>query len=306
MSSVRCRCPWLASTFLMSVWACSDGTAGPGDGDGNSDAGDADGNDEGPVDADAESSADAVTCPDVTATHEILSSETITNVRVSLRMSDQEVALNLCRWTPALPWAEKLGEAAGCRLLHEILPTTETPENLDTGDVTIEINGAATPFEDAATGMPCYRLPTAALAEIQEGDTVRVWSTGGTDLPGFDLTAVVPARPAVVEPADGGAYVRCAPWRVSWTPAPPPNARLTVVGQLDGRQLYVSCQDLPASPQDISPELTALWPAAVPHAEVYLATEATAVSGGDSAVTLRITSYAELAGPRVDIADPAP
>ncbi len=201
----------------------------------------------------------------------------------------------ICRYTPAYDWAVKLGESGPCRVLDWLPPIVEPAgENLDTGDITVSINGTEYPLADADTSLACFRGPGRVLPALAAGDTVRAWSTGGTEVPAFDLTVTVPEMPTVTEPAAGATLTTCQPWNVAWTPTTIPNISASFVTTLpDDRTFSISCRQVAATPLVIPPALTGFWTADSSTARLNFGVGVEAVSTGTPSVTLEVQRQAE-------------
>ena len=201
----------------------------------------------------------------------------------------------ICRYTPAYDWAVKLGESGPCRVLDWLPPIVEPAgENLDTGDITVSINGTAYPLADADTSLACFRGPGMVLPALAAGDTIRAWSTGGADVPAFDLTVTVPEMPTVTQPAEGATLTTCQPWSVAWTPTTIPNISASFVTTLpDDRTFSISCRQVATTPLVIPPALTGFWTADSSTARLNFGVGVEAVSTGTPAVTLEVQRQTE-------------
>lgn len=248
--------------------------------------------------------ADAFTCPDVTPEDVTLTHEQVSRVIVIAGQATTQVSAAICRYEPAYEWATRLGEASGCRVLHWLPTVLPTGTNLDTGDITVEIDGTAYPLAAAEGAPTCYRAPTGTVPEVAAGTTVRAWSTGGTDVPAFDLTTTVPELPTIDEPVDGATLTACLPWTMAWTPADAPHVSAWIGTTLaDSRSFAISCRDLSSSPLVIPAELTTLWTTERDGAHLSLSIMSQVASTTDPAVTLDV-SYEAQGSARVTIVRP--
>lgn len=219
---------------------------------------------------------------------EALRFEDVRTVEVSLFPGgDALVSGAFCRHTPPFVWADRLAEAGPCRLLHWRPVERISAVNLDTGAVTVEVAGASVELKSAADAPPCFRIPTAELPELRAGDEIRVWSTGGADVPPFDLRIVVPDGPNVGGPAEGRAIRAGEPWTVEWT-GPDHDAFVEVRALLDGTGLVASCRGLSGTSLSVPPELTAVWPADLEKAQIGVGVERVVSTGGELPVKLLV------------------
>ena len=254
---------------------------------------------------DAAEEVDSFTCPDVTPEDVTLTHEQPMLITVDANPSGAGVSTAICRYEPPLEWATRLGEAGSCRVLYWLPAVFPTGANLDTGDITVEIGGAVLTVAPAAGSVPCYRPPSGAgVTDVPAGTTVRVWSTGGTDVPAFDLTTTVPGLPMVTAPLDGDTITACLPWTVAWTADDASDVSVqfrTVLA--DHRDFAISCRGLSTSPLVIPAELTTLWTTESDRAYCSVRTTNRVVSTTEPAVTLEVTN-GNLLSPTVNIERP--
>ncbi len=144
------------------------------------------------------------------------------------------------------------------------------------------------------------------VPELRTGDLVRVRSTGGTDVPAFDLSLSVPdtAGPATTPP--GASLELGAPWALGWTGPGASDVFVEVRGERDDRDLALSCRGLAGNSLVLPAELTAVWPAGVERAKIQTGTEVSIDTGGPDPVTLRITAYDDEVGTRVTVGGSTP
>ena len=284
---------------LAGLVGCTDDTSGPAD-----DAGDADvvQPDEAADRVEAEDApaedtvdtADMFSCPDVTPEDETLTFETVAVVGITLMPpGPTQLSVAICRYVPPFAWATRLATSGSCRVLHW-LPMTAIPtaDDLETGDITVEIDGTAVPIAAPDPATPCYRPAVGTIPDIAVGDTIRAWSTGGADVAAFDLSMVVPDAPAMTTPVRDDTFTACTPWTLAWTPADAADVHVQVRASFpaDVTDFAISCRGLSTSPMVLPAELTTLWPAELPRALAEISVEPEVVSTTEPPVTLRVTS----------------
>ncbi|MBN1774480.1 MAG: hypothetical protein JXB32_24685 [Deltaproteobacteria bacterium] len=219
-----------------------------------------------------------------------------------------QITSTFCRFTTPLVWADRLAAAGDCRLLHW-RATDGLPgglERLDAGEVTVEVNGVEVPLRPLDPSLPCLREAGADVPDVRAGDVVRVRSTGGADVPAFDLSLPVPdaAGPATTVP--GGRLEAGAPWALGWIGVRASDVFVEVRGKLAERDLALTCRGLAGDALTLPPELTALWPAGVERETIQTGTEVSIETGGTAPVTLRITAYDHEVGTRVVVGRSTP
>ncbi|NMC71440.1 MAG: hypothetical protein GYA57_15425 [Myxococcales bacterium] len=220
---------------------------------------------------------------------EILFQDEALKVQILASSAGTAAAAAICRYEPPYDWAVLIGEAGPCRVLHWLPVISPPGVNLDTGDVIVSINGTDYPLADAGGAPACFRGPGRLLPALNTGDTVRARSTGGADVPAFDVTVTVPELPAITEPAEGATLEICQPWRVAWTPATGTTVLASILSPVaDDRTFSIACRDLPGSPLVIPPELTGLWSAEASTARLSFGVVASAASATAPAVTLEV------------------
>ena len=219
-----------------------------------------------------------------------------------------QINSSFCRFTTPLVWADRLAAAGPCRLLHwrDIDDLPGIVEPLDAGEIAVEVNGLPVSLQPLDPSLLCLREAGTAAPEIVAGDVVRVRSTGGTDVPAFDLTLAVPDAPGPAAPAAGTTFEIGAPWSIDWTGTRAADVFFEVRGKLADRDLAASCRGLAGDELTLPPEFTALWPAGVERTRVQAGTEIAVDTGGPEPVTLRITTYDDEVGTHVEVLDPAP
>jgi hypothetical protein len=290
--SFRIMFAFAAAVAVLPVAGCEESEAATDDGGADADVADvAEVVEEVVEDAGVEDAADvpeAIVCPDVTPGTEELVLETVRTVRFVLAPPTETLlSAALCVYDPPLPWAVLLGEDGACRVTHNAAITSIEATNLDTGDITVEVDGASVMLEAADVGLPCARGPVGAIPAIEPGDTVRVWSTGGTDVPAFDLSVTVPAAPSTVAPVRDRTLVACTEWEVDWLPAAGPGPYAEFYALVDGRHFSLRCRDV-APPVRIPVTLTTLWPAGTDRASLELTFYERTATTGDDPVTLEV------------------
>lgn len=251
---------------------------------------------------------DSFTCPDVTPEDVTLTHVQPMTITVDIQDSGYGAGVStaICRYEPPFEWATRRGEADACRVL-EWLPVESLPTgaNLDTGDVTVEIGETTLTVGPVDSLVPCYRPTTGGpVSSAPAGTTVRVWSTGGADVPAFELTTTVPELPAVAAPTDGETLTACLPWTVAWTAAEVSDVSVEFRTNLaDDRHFAISCRGLTESPLVIPAELTALWTTENDHTSCGVRAVNRVVSTTDPVVTLEVT-HGTLLAPLVTIERP--
>ncbi|MBN1774252.1 MAG: hypothetical protein JXB32_23535 [Deltaproteobacteria bacterium] len=263
--------------------------------------------DAGDLGEDVVEEADSFACPDVLPEDVTLTREQSMLITVDIHDSGEGVGVStaVCRYEPPLEWATQLGQSDGCRVLHWLPAAVPVGSNLVTGEISVDIGGTVLTVAPAEGSIPCYR-PTSGgpVSGAPAGTTVRVWSTGGADVPAFDLSATVPELPAVAEPLDGDTLTACLPWHVAWTAADVSDVRVVFQTTLEGsRRFALSCRDLTVSPLTVPAELTTLWTTARDRADLEVRSVHRVVSTTDPAVTLEVT-HGTLRAPSVNIGWP--
>ncbi len=217
---------------------------------------------------------------------EVLRLEEVRSVEVSLfPRGGIQVSGAFCRHTTPFPWADRLGGTGPCRLLHWRPVEGFAPVELDTGTVTVELAGSTFELTAPDDALPCFRAPTGPLPELRAGDEVRVRSTGGRDVPAFELRLAVPDGSSIAGPDAGRLLVVGEPWDVAWTGADE-DSFVEVASRLDGTDLVMSCRGIAGSSFAVPGESTAAWPAALDKARLRVGVERIVDSGGDRPVKL--------------------
>lgn len=201
------------------------------------------------------------------------------------------VSAALCRHSAPSPWARLVASTDNCRLLHWLPATPQDGANLDTGEITVEVNGASVLLMSANAAPPCYRATRDALPGVEAGDTIRVISTGGTDLAPFDLSLQVPAAPVVEAEMEGARFRAGRPWPISWSGLEARDLYVEVRGTLDGRDFVASCRGLAGASLDLPAEVTAQWDLAAGDPHVQVGVERTVVTSGLSPVAFVVNRF---------------
>lgn len=219
-----------------------------------------------------------------------------------------QITSSFCRFPTPLVWADRLAASGGCRLLHwrDAQDLAGILEPLDVGEITVEVNGAEVPLQPLDPSLPCLREAGLSVPELRVGDVVRVRSTGGADVPAFDLSLPVPETAGPATTPEGTVLEIGAPWSIRWAGTGASDVFVEVRGTLAERDLALSCRGLAGESLTLPPELTALWPAGVERAKIQTGTEVAIDTGGPEPTTLRITAYDEEVGTRVTVGAPTP
>jgi len=281
-------CITTALALTLALGACGDDNDTHFHDDAIDDAG---GEDVTPPEDDAGEETDTPPACPGTPGDEVLLHESAMRIVVVAAPAGTAASAAICTYTPAYDWAVKLAESGPCRVLDWLFPIAEPPGvNLDTGDITITINGGTEyQLADAATSLACFRGAGEVLPALNTGDTIRAWSTGGSDVPAFDLSVTVPELPAVSAPAEGATLTTCLPWTVAWSPAAAGTVSASIVTTVaDDRQFTIACRELPTSPLVIPPELTGLWTTESGSARLNFGISAQTASATTPSVTLEV------------------
>lgn len=220
-----------------------------------------------------------------------------------------QITSSFCRFTTPLVWADHLAAAGDCRLLQGRATTDGPPEGLvplDVGEITVEVNGVGVLLRALDPSLPCLREAGPAVPELRTGDVVRVRAPGGADVPAFDLSLPVPETAGPATTAPGANLEIGAPWAFGWTGPRASDVFVELRGELDDRDLALSCRGLAGDSVTLPPELTGLWPTGVERAKIQTGTEVSIDTGGPDPVTLRITAYDDEVGTRVTVGGPTP
>jgi len=161
---------------------------------------------------------------------------------------------------PLLSTSEKIAEDGECALWRSGGAQDYshcTP--LDVGDVTVTIGATdyALTLLSGDPGNPCMFMYTGGeVTEPAPATAIRFHSTGGTDVPAFDVTMNMPATIALTEPADGATLPQGHPWQVAWDPASPDGSVRVMV---QGDEQRVFCHTTAPSPLTIGIGITGNW-----------------------------------------------
>ncbi|MBN1774082.1 MAG: hypothetical protein JXB32_22675 [Deltaproteobacteria bacterium] len=219
-----------------------------------------------------------------------------------------QITSSFCRFPTPLVWADRLAASGDCRLLHwgEAQELAGILEPLDVGEITVEVNDVEVPLRPLDPSLSCLREAGLSVPDLRTGDVVRVRSTGGADVPAFDLSLPVPDTAGAATTPPGESLEIGAPWALGWTGTRASDVFVEVRGKLADRDLALSCRGLAGESLTLPAELTALWPAGVERAKIQTGTEVAIDTGGSEPVTLRITAYDDEVGTRVTVGGPTP
>ena len=164
----------------------------------------------------------------------------------------------LCRCSPAIDFAEVLAETGGCRITRSFSGALEDCTALDAGTVTVSVDGTDFALE-AMPGAPCFLGVGGTTPTVAAGDPVRIWSTGGTDVPTFDVTLDLPPDLDPARPEEDEQFARCEAWRFEWTTGLDASTRVGLSGGFGETSYSLSCSPV-SSPLDVPVEITSAWP----------------------------------------------
>jgi hypothetical protein len=175
-------------------------------------------------------------------------------------LPDRAAGAYLCSCEgPRPPGPEVLVADGPCRLEHDALAEPidlSRCRPLDFGEIRMEIGASVYPLVPYTTwDEPC----TYAFGEMRPvpvpGETVRFVGTGGTELPAFDVSLVVPVLVAFTDPPSDGVLVPGEPWTIAWTPP----VEAPIVFDMISRHLSLICEATTVSPLTIPSAVTAAW-----------------------------------------------
>lgn len=250
---------------------------------------------------------DGITCPDVSPadTPESFEISAVINVIWS-RPTAPYVSATLCRYDPAFEWATRWGSTDDCRMRLRHPMAVPSAAALDAGEVTVEIDGTSLGLVPTHPSMPCFLQADGTVPEPTPGGTIRAWSTGGADIPAFDLSLTFPeTRPQLTTPAAGETLLTCTPWTFAWEPTDLTDVWVLMRRLLpDDSEFEIGCHPLSLSPVVLPAELTALWHPDLDGAAIEVGVEPHVTSTTDPAVTLAISYSDETVRHTVSIARP--
>ena len=204
---------------------------------------------------------------------------------------------SFCRFPGAFAWAYRVAQEGPCRLLEwPGTPPTDTV-NLDAGEIVVEVAGMTVPLAAPDPAWPCHREPVMPLPPLVPGDLVRVRSTGGADIPAFDLALAVPSPSRLSDLAEGSELLAGDAWDLSVTSQPAATTLLEIYGpgQDAAPPTLLSCRGEGLSAVHLSPGVTALWPTTRPRASIRAGADVE-MSAGSGGPKLRITHWESAAG----------
>ncbi len=159
---------------------------------------------------------------------------------------------------------------------------------LDFGTASVEVGETSYPLIGSVFApVPCIFGYETEPPVAAPGTEVRFVCTGGSDVPPFDVTLVVPPPVSLVEPVAGSRLSTGGPWTVAWDP---PDADTTVGFSLFGDTRSVSCTTTSPSPLVVSFDVAGAWYESDTWADADLVSVREWWSIGDPTIWLQVQS----------------